>query len=108
IGGLRNSYVGNTCRAPFALRDADQGREQGYRKRRLGAHQAIAATAERTLPVADLGQRQRARRSSAPDIGHRGRRLLLRSSLSLAARAKRKHQQIAAPVPSTWHRSVPV
>src|SRR6516162_3717315 len=67
----------NTCRAPFTLRDAGQGREQAYRKRRLGAHQAIAATAQRTLPVVDLGQRQRARRSSAPDIGHRGRRLLL-------------------------------
>src|ERR1700694_1738164 len=44
-----------------------------YRKRRLGADQAIAAIAQRTLPVADLGQRQRARRSSASDIGHRGR-----------------------------------
>ena len=106
IGGSRNSYVA-TRRAPFALRDAGQGREQGYRKRRLGAHQAIAATAQRILPVADLGQRQRARRSSAPDIGHRGRRLLLRSSLSLAARVKRKHQQIAPPVSSAWHRSVP-
>ena len=54
-----------------------KGREQGYPKRRLGAHQAIAATAQRTLPVVDLEQRQRARRSSAPDIGHRRRRLLL-------------------------------
>jgi IS30 family transposase len=29
-------------------------------------------------------------------------RLLLRPSLSLAARVKRKHQQIAAPVSSAW------
>jgi len=35
------------------LRDAGQGREQGYRKRHLGAHQTIAATAQRTLPVID-------------------------------------------------------
>jgi len=40
------------CAALFRLR---------YPKRRLGAHQAIAATAQRTLPVVDLEQRQRAR-----------------------------------------------
>jgi hypothetical protein len=50
-------WLKRTYRAPFALRDAGRGCEQGHRKRRLGADQAIAATAQRTLPIADLGQR---------------------------------------------------
>jgi adenylate cyclase len=39
---------------------------------RVGIH-----VAQRTLPVADLGQRQGTRGPSTPDIGHRGRGLLL-------------------------------
>jgi benzoyl-CoA-dihydrodiol lyase len=38
---------------------------------------AVAAIAQRALPVADLGQRQGACGPSTPDIGHRGRGLLL-------------------------------
>src|SRR6185369_15843466 len=54
----------------------------GTNSRLAQAHLSRGATksgvpAERTLPVLDLGQRQRARRSRAPDIGYRGRRLLL-------------------------------
>ena len=54
IGGSGNSYVATLVERHFALRDAGQGCEQGYRKRCLGTDQAIAAIAQRTLPVADL------------------------------------------------------
>jgi len=60
----------------------------------------------RALPVADLGQRQRACRPSAPDLGRRGRSLFSWPSVSLAARVKRKHQQIAVSVSSARNRSV--
>jgi hypothetical protein len=42
----------------------------GYISRTTGGRHELRA-------MVDLGQRQRAHRSSAPDIGHRGRRLLL-------------------------------
>ena len=50
LGGRSDRWIGeqlcrNTSRAPFALRNAGQGCEQGHRKRRLRADQAIAAIA---------------------------------------------------------------
>jgi len=60
-----------------------------------GADQTIAEIAQRTLPVADLGQRQRARRSSAPDLGHRGRGSIFVTLGLPGSSAQRKHQQIA-------------
>jgi len=60
-------------RPSFALRDAGQGREQGYPKRRSRApHSKIAATCPSDFTGVDLEQRQRARRNSAGlTIGHR-------------------------------------
>jgi hypothetical protein len=61
-----------------------------------------AATAQRTLPVVDMGQRQSGRRSSAPDI--RGRLSTSVILASLGSAGQRKHQQIAVPVSSACHR----
>ena len=59
----------------------------------------------RTLQVADLGSRQRARRPSPLHHGDRHRGLFLRSAKPLAARLKRKHQPAPAPVLPARNRS---
>ena len=66
---------------PFAVCDAGQSRQQGHRKRHLWANQIGTEIATRTLQVPDMGSRQRAGRSPAPDHSDRYRRLLLRPTL---------------------------
>ena len=61
---------------PFAVCDAGQSRQQGHRKRHLWANQIGTEIATRTLQVPDMGSRQRAGRSPAPDHSDRYRRLL--------------------------------
>ena len=77
---------------PFAVCDAGQSRQQGHRKRHLWANQIGTEIATRTLQVPDMGSRQRAGRSPAPDHSDRYRRLLLRPTLPVATRFERKHQ----------------
>jgi len=73
IGGSGNSYVAalveRHSRFVMLVKVANKDTESIV--------QAVAAIAQRTLPVADLGQRQGTRGPSTPDIGHRGRGLLL-------------------------------
>src|SRR5246127_1174046 len=106
IGGSRNSYVATLVerhsRYVMLLKVANKDTESVI----SALHQAIAAPAQRTLPVVDLGQRQRARRSSAPDIGHRVD-VYFCDSRCPWQRGSSENQQIAAPVSSAWHRSVP-
>jgi len=62
-----------------------------------------------TLPVADLGQRQRTRRSSAPDISHRGRRptsVILDVPGSAGSKRKTPTDCLRQYLPP-WHQSVP-
>ena len=106
IGGSRNSYIATLVerhsRYVMLVKVANKDTESVV--------SALIKQSQRLpgelLSVADLGQRQGACRPSAPDVGHRGRGLFLRPSVSLAAWVKRKHQQIAAPVSSASHRSV--
>ena len=77
IGGSRNSYVATLVerhsRYVMLVKVANKDTESVV-SALIKQSQRLP---ERTLPVADLGPRQRARRSSAPDLGHRGRGLLL-------------------------------
>ena len=77
IGGSRNSYVATIVerhsRYVMLVKVANKDTESVV----SALIKQSAAIAWRTLPVADLGQRQRACRPPAPGIGHRGRDLFL-------------------------------
>jgi IS30 family transposase len=75
------------------LRHAREGRQQGYADRRYRPHQARAQATARTLPVADLGSRQRAGGPQTLYASHRHQGLLLRSAQSLAARIEREYER---------------
>ena len=73
-------------RASITLCDAGEGRRQRYRDGHQRPDQERAQVTAGTLPIADLGSRQRDGRPQALHVGHRHQGLLLRSSESLAAR----------------------
>ena len=84
--------------AAVAVCNADQGCQQRFQERNLGADQTIQAAAKGALQIPDLGPRQGTGGSSAPDTGNRCRRLLLRPTFTMATWIERKYQPSPAPV----------
>ena len=102
-GGRKKPYR-HACGAALPVHDARESNEQRHRDGGRSHHQTNEQAPDRAAPVPHLGQRHRNGATSSVQRRHRRQSLLLRSSESLAARNKRKHQRAVAPILSQRRR----
>jgi hypothetical protein len=111
IGGRPHCRLGqqlhrHSRRAAHALRDAGQGSQQRQPQCHSSVDQTITQVTQRALSLTDLGPRVGDGRASKvhPSDGHR--RVLVRTTFTVATRHKRKYQPPAATVLPKRHRFV--
>src|SRR5438034_6526243 len=94
LSGGQQLAHGYARRAPFSLRDADQGAGEGYRQRGFCTQQRGAPIAFATASIIDVGSGQGDGQSQEFHDRHRCAGVLLRSAQPVAARQQRKHQRL--------------